>query len=366
MDHLVIGGGPAGSMLACGLARRGRDVLVLERSSGAHHKICGEFLSWEAARILNRSGFDLAALDGAPIDRLRIVDGPRHAETRLPGTATGISRYRLDEALLAHAATAGAQVERGATVSALTPQGARLSDGDLRKGARIWLATGKRDLRGHARDVDRPGITTGLVGFKWHLTLAPADAEALARTIELTRFSGGYAGIQPIEDGKATLCLLIERCRAAGGWPAVLAHMRSAAPALHARFVRSVPIGDRPLAIARVPYGYRRRDGLRNPFVAIGDQRAVIHSFTGDGMALALAGGLTAAAGVDDAPTLLDRRLGRLVAGPVARAARGYRLLSGGGLAVGAVMRVPALAGLVARLTRVRLGHDTTVAFPQH
>ena len=44
-DHLVIGGGLAGSMVALRLAAAGREVTLLERERTAHHKVCGEFLS---------------------------------------------------------------------------------------------------------------------------------------------------------------------------------------------------------------------------------------------------------------------------------------------------------------------------------
>src|SRR6202012_5324674 len=42
---LVIGGGPAGGVLAAHLARYGPRVVLAERSSGPHDKVCGEFLS---------------------------------------------------------------------------------------------------------------------------------------------------------------------------------------------------------------------------------------------------------------------------------------------------------------------------------
>ena len=40
---IVVGGGLAGSAFAIELARQGRPVVVLEKTTGAHHKVCGNF-----------------------------------------------------------------------------------------------------------------------------------------------------------------------------------------------------------------------------------------------------------------------------------------------------------------------------------
>ena len=53
---VVIGGGLAGSAFAIELARQGRPVVVFEKTTGQHHKVCGEFLSAEAQNLLVRLG----------------------------------------------------------------------------------------------------------------------------------------------------------------------------------------------------------------------------------------------------------------------------------------------------------------------
>ncbi len=350
-DHLIIGGGPAGAMLAAGLAANGESVTLLERSSEPHHKICGEFLSWEAGDMLRTAGVALDALGGAPIDRLRIVSGSRSAETRLPGTATGISRYRLDEALLAHAADRGADIRRGVHVRRLEGGGVRLDDERRMTGKRIWLATGKRDLRGAQRDTGGQRVTDGLTGFKLHLRLDTTDAAAIDHTIELHHFRGGYAGLQPIENGIANLCLLVQPDIAAEGWEGVAACLAREAPLLSARLFRAEPRYEKPLAISRVPYGYISR-GSDGP-LRVGDQLAVIHSFTGDGMAIAIASGSLAARLGRDGRDAANDELQALVSRPVERAAWLYRLMADGGWPLELVMRMPSLARHAARLTRV-------------
>ena len=63
--------------------------------------------------------------------------------------------------------------------------------------------------------------------------------------------------------------------------------MRQDCPHLAMRLGGAEPLLDKPITITHIPYGYIRRateDGL----YCIGDQAAVIPSFTGDGISIAL------------------------------------------------------------------------------
>jgi len=281
---LVLGGGLAGAALACHLARAGRAVRLVERSAGPHDKVCGEFLSAEAVAHLRALGLDPVALGAVPIHRV-VLAGRGAARGRdLPFAALSLSRRVLDEALLEAARRAGAEVLRGRAVRALDRAGggwrARLEGGAVLAARHVFLATGKHDLRGHPRP---PGRQDGLLGFKLHLDLAPRQAAGLAGAVELCLFPGGYAGLQAVEGGRANLCLLAEASGFAG-WPALLDRMRAQCPHLAAR-LRGVEAG-KPLALARIPYGLvqARAGGLWR----LGDQAAVIPSFAGAGMSIAL------------------------------------------------------------------------------
>jgi flavin-dependent dehydrogenase len=63
-DVAIVGAGPAGAALAILLTEHGLDVAVLDRAALPRPKICGEYLSPEAARLLDRLGV-LKALDAA-------------------------------------------------------------------------------------------------------------------------------------------------------------------------------------------------------------------------------------------------------------------------------------------------------------
>ena len=74
-DVIVVGAGPAGAASAILLAERGFDVLVLDRAAFPRPKLCGEYLSPEAARVFDRLGV-LKALDAAgatPVAGMRIT-----------------------------------------------------------------------------------------------------------------------------------------------------------------------------------------------------------------------------------------------------------------------------------------------------
>jgi flavin-dependent dehydrogenase len=191
----VIGGGLAGASFAARLAAAGREVLLIERETGPHDKVCGEFLSREAVLYLSALGIDLASLGAVPIGSLGLAAGCTSVVTRLPFQAKSLSRRVLDEAVLRRAAEAGAQVLRGNKVTGAAPSGEgmrlRLEDGTEVEARTAVLATGKHDLRGHARP---RGGQNDLIGFKMMFDLAPSQMAALGGRVELILFGGGYAG----------------------------------------------------------------------------------------------------------------------------------------------------------------------------
>ena len=67
LPAIAVGGGLAGAAFALTLARAGRRVVVLERSRGPRHVVCGEFLSEEAQVVLWSLGVDLRALGATAI-----------------------------------------------------------------------------------------------------------------------------------------------------------------------------------------------------------------------------------------------------------------------------------------------------------
>lgn len=312
VDNLVIGGGLAGSMVAIRLATAGRSVTVLEKEISAHHKVCGEFLSREAIDYLRQVGVDPLALGAAPIRFVRLSSKQTAVESALPFTALSLSRFTLDQAMLTRAEECGCTVERGIFVDGLTTSDnlwfAQLRDSKPLCARTVFLANGKHDLRGWTRSHSGQ---SDLVAFKLHWRLAAAQTQALRDFIEIFLFPGGYGGLSLIESDTANLCLVVRRARlrALGGWTELLASILEENRLIRQRLQGAKPMWPRPLALSSIPYGYLSEGPSSLWFV--GDQAAVIPSFTGDGMSIALHSAALAAemylAG--DSSELYSRRL---------------------------------------------------------
>ncbi|MEM7695696.1 MAG: FAD-dependent oxidoreductase [Pseudomonadota bacterium] len=289
-DAVIIGGGLAGAATAISAARAGLQATVLEREAIPKHKVCGEFLSVSTIEALRALGVCPLQLGAVPLDRVRVSAGGAPVEAILPFRAVSLSRKTLDAAMLDAAAEAGAVVRRGVRVrdaGQAPPTAARAGRWhiDASCGAlntdRLVIATGKTDLRGHARP---SGVHGAMVGLK-RLVVPARTPEPV---IDLALFPGGYAGIQPIEDGRLNVCLAVTRAHVRRhGVDGAFASAACAAPHLSATLGA---LAGETHATANIPYGMVRKAHPSRPHY-VGDQAAVIASILGEGMAIALTTG---------------------------------------------------------------------------
>ncbi len=349
---LIIGAGPAGCAAAITLARGGHRPILIDRTAEPTDKVCGDFLGADTIARARALGCDPAALGAVPVRRVRLVHGSRETEAPLPFEALSLSRRALDDALRVAAEQAGAVVRGGETARRLSrdgdgwvvelaaprhrlvdPDGVGTSDERIRlrtspedsvmaRGVRtngpksgvckggpdtpghdglgatltataVFLATGKHDLR----DYPRPRDAGSAVGLKQYVHLSDRGRHLLGDASELTLFPGGYAGLQPVQAGRAALCIAVRQdaFQTHGGtWDRLLDVIARTSPRFAALMADTRPILPKPLAVAGVPYGFLHRpsdDGL----FRLGDQAAVIPSLTGDGLAIALHSGQCAA-----------------------------------------------------------------------
>lgn len=292
----IVGGGPGGAATAIALARVGRRPMLLERDVVPGEKVCGEFLGEDAAAALRELGLDVAALGAVPISRALFGAGRWRAELRLPFAAWGLPRATLDAALQEAAGAAGGELHSGVAVRAAEaiPTGwrLRLADGSVVEAGELVLATGKHELRGLAR-----AAQGGAIGVKLPLRgTAPEEAVALLAC------GGGYAGLQPRPGGGANLCAALDPLapsvtEVARSGERFIAHVAAGSDVAAELLSRLEPASARPMTVAGVPYGFVHRGG--GPF-RVGDQAAVIPSFCGDGVAMALASALAAAAAIGE------------------------------------------------------------------
>lgn len=294
-DAIVIGGGPAGCAFAIELARNGLDVLLIEKTGGPHHKVCGDFLSGDTLALLKYLQVDALALGAIPTGDLRIVSGNRSRTTRLPFAAAALSRYRLDERLLQKAIDCGANVIRGDTARGIreAEYGVEIRTGAEKHLARFAaVATGKHAMPG----VKHP--RSNLVGFKQVLDLDPARAGAGHGTVMLSVYKRGYQGLQMIGETRAAACWIVDRASAktlGADWSRHRAFLANQSRHVGHLLAGSKPTTARPLAIAGMPFGHLRRRAFSERIFMIGDQLGSIPSCAGDGIAIALGSGILAA-----------------------------------------------------------------------
>jgi flavin-dependent dehydrogenase len=357
IETIVIGGGPSGAATACALATAGRDVTLLERSAGPHHKVCGEFLSVETQEILRRLNVDPPALGAAPVDCVGIHVGRRQVTAQLPFRAMSLSRFSLDRALLDRAREAGADVRTDVAVQGVSRDGdrwqVRLAGGEALQSRHLVLATGKQGLRGVRDDRD-----TSLVGMKMHLRLR--NDAALVQRVELFMLDRSYVGLELVEGGIANLCLVMARDLAqqiGPGWTALRRHLTSASPALAEQLDDAEPQFDKPLAVV-CPANGHLDDEIEPEVYRVGDRLAHIPPFTGDGLAIAVTSAMLAAAhivrGLPPSAYLAAARA--LTKRPIRLASIVSRLAAnraGRSMIIGGASLVPGLVAAVVRRTRL-------------
>lgn len=116
-DAVIIGAGPGGSSAALSLARQGRSVAIIERTTFPRRKVCGEFISAVNLALLDRLGVGEAfrATAGPEVRQLALFAGGAGLYAPMPQAASNafgraLGRDVLDGLLLDAAQAAGVTV----------------------------------------------------------------------------------------------------------------------------------------------------------------------------------------------------------------------------------------------------------------
>ncbi len=317
-DAAVIGGGPAGCSAAISLASRGLRVIQFESRSYPHNKLCGEFLSPECAYFLEQLGMGkrLYELNPVPIHKVFLTapDGTAW-ESNLPGTALGLSRRTLDAAMADQVRKSGGTLWEEETVTGVIGS---LEDGfELEvsnRGQRrsvfaraVIAAHGKRGAFDQALGRQFIKKRQPFVAIKAHFHGPP-----IPQRIELHTFPGGYCGMSEIENGDKVVCFLVQErtfrkvlaqnagsnlgCNPGsnqGGIDHFLDWMKNQNLYICTWMQWAKRIHERWISIAQVPF--LSKPALERDILMAGDAAGLIAPLAGNGISMALDGGMLAA-----------------------------------------------------------------------
>ena len=361
VETLIVGGGPAGAAAACGLAAAGREVMLVERSQGPHHKVCGEFLSIETQALLQALGVDPAALGAVEIGEVAVyAAGAERCRRAAVPRAVAVALPARPGAVAARG-RGGAHIKRGVSVQHVSRDGAdwnvRCDGGATIRCRHLVLATGKwglRGIRGCARRLAgrienafaagaRPRSAPCKAAWNWRCSRAVMPGLSWWKTASPISAWCCRAPPSPGSRPAGRRCtpILARRCRiSASGSPA-----RRRCGTSRWRWSVLPPA----ICIATRRAAYR-----------IGDRLAHIPPFTGDGLAIALGSAALAAGHIRQGRSPADylaaaRRLtGRPIR--IASTLSGLAAHRGGrALLMGAAALAPGIIGALTRATRLPL-----------
>ena len=298
--------------MAIELARRGRDVVVLERSPEPRWRACGVFTSPASVGALGRLGVDDPTLRRLtrPIPAMRVetASGTRFRLTygddgSLRHPAVGFQRPALDAALLELAARAGATIRQATTVLGIRDGriAVRSPAGEAEVEATLVVgADGIRSIVARSAGVVRETMLSDRVGLTFHVADPQPDG---ARDARMILFAGGYVGLAPVPGGRVNVGIVLgaewaARLRNDGAERTVVAVLAAIPPA--ADDPVDWPTAERcdPIEGA-APIGHRvaRRHG--SGWLLAGDAAGFLDPFTGEGLHRALVSARLAAVAID-------------------------------------------------------------------
>lgn len=326
-EIIVVGAGPGGSTAAAALARRGRDVLLLDRAVFPRDKTCGDGVPPGTVRILNElgAGEALRAASFQTIDGIRIVSArgrewSTRFRSRIDNAAFYIApRSRFDDLVRRHAVACGARFLRANVLGPWIDGGrvvgvhAQVDGVERIIGARVVVgadgatsAVARGLVRGKSPAVDRG------VAIRAYMD----GIQTIPETVEFhfsAPYAPGYAWVFPLGPETANVGVIMRADRFKRGGRKLrelLDHFLAQAD-LRRRVLRRAEVRD--IATWQLPYDSPRRS--RRAFdgaLLVGDAASMVDSLTGEGIHNAVASGAIAAEVADEALAHGDTSLAAL------------------------------------------------------
>ena len=282
----IAGGGLAGLVSACLLAKKGVAVTLAERKTYPFHRVCGEYISNETIPFLKSNNL-LPDLSLPQINQFQLtsVNG-KSAELTLDLGGFGISRYTFDHFLYQQAISLGANVLLNTEVEDIRFENEVFeikTNNQTLQADVVMGAFGKRSRLDVKLHRDFIQARSPYAGIKYHIrTNHPSN------TIALHNFKDGYCGISEVDGNKQTLCYLTHRnnLKQYGN----IADMEKAVlyknPFLKSIFENAEFLYAKPEVINEISFA--RKTPVTNHILMTGDSAGMITPLCGNGMAIAI------------------------------------------------------------------------------
>ncbi|WP_243831893.1 geranylgeranyl reductase family protein [Naumannella halotolerans] len=347
-DVIVVGAGPAGSTAAAYLARRGLDVLLLEKSTFPREKVCGDGLTPRATRQLIRLGIDTSEQAGWLHNKgLRIYGGSTSFELPWPELTDfppyGLVRPRsdFDDLLARHSVAAGAKMLENCNVTSPVLDdrtgriiGVRTRDDRVFSAPLVVAADGNSTRLSVAMGLEKKDNRPMGVAVRAYYTSPRHDDDYLESWLELwdgkpgaSDLLPGYGWIFGMGDGTSNVGLGILNTSSAFGktdYKDLLKRWLDNTPAEWG-FRDENRIGK--VLGAALPMGFNRTPHYTRGLLLVGDAGGMVNPFNGEGIAYAMESAELAADAIAEAhyrgvgtasaelalqgyPTALKQRLG--------------------------------------------------------
>lgn len=319
-DVIVIGGGPAGAATAERLARRGRDVVVLEKEHFPRFHVgesllpCSVPLLTELGvteqmneRFLPKHAAQFVTADGSLQRRYPFAEGL----VEHPASAWEVDRASFDALILEAAERAGARVEQGMEVRAvdfdrdgvtITCRGGRHFRAQV-----VVDASGQTALLGARLGLRRMDAELKNVALFAHFEGARRESGDREGDITIVLDPAGWWWVIPLRGDRTSVGFVAPRRAFGGRKPdeAFYTQRIEATPVLAERLrgaKRVAPVG----SVSDYSFACKRVAGDR--FLLVGDAAAFLDPIFSTGIHLGIAGGFHAARAIDAA--LHDRSFG--------------------------------------------------------
>ena len=303
-DVAVVGCGPAGATAALHLARRGLDVVAVDRHAFPRDKICGDALIPDSLRALERASVLGRVQARSRHARRLLMYSPSRIEFGIDTSVLVIKRRELDAMLVEAASDAGATIAQG-DVTGIEPVNGhavvRMRGNGTAIAARvIVLATGA-DVRllGALGMVHRPRASG--VAVRCYIR-SKARVEDLVLSFDRS-IVPGYAWIFPLRDGEYNVGCGVAHNGHRLNLQRTLDTFLREFPAARELHDRATSIS--PLQGATLRTGLTGATSYRPPnVVAIGESIGTTFPLSGEGIGKAMESGERAA---DVVATALER-----------------------------------------------------------